>query len=89
MGHRSGDTSAPPPGKYNETRTVQLYIDFAGFAGLGEDISVEESYCCKVRGFSYSLYFWRVKQSRDRWRRELAAFVSAVDQVADSESGTA
>ena len=44
-----------------------LLLDFAGFGGLGEDISLEESYACKVRGCPIHLYFSRVKRSCERW----------------------
>ena len=58
-----------------------LLIDFAGFGGMGEDIPLEESYACQVRGRPLHLYFNRVRRSRERWLTELAAFVAALDRT--------
>lgn len=60
-----------------------LFIDFEGFGGLGEDISLEESYACEVRGRRNSLYFSRVKRSRKRWLTELTEFVKSLDTPTD------
>lgn len=57
-----------------------LRIDFAGFGGLGEDIQLEASGDCQVRGLPIHLYFFRVRRSRERWLTDLAAFVAALDQ---------
>ena len=61
----------------------ELLIDFAGFGGMGEDIPLEESGCCDVRGQRIGLYFRRVNRSRERWLSELAEFVSALDAAID------
>lgn len=58
-----------------------LLIDFEGFGGMGEDISLDESYSCQVRGRPNSLYFRRVKRSREKWLTELTEFVSSLDNV--------
>lgn len=57
--------------------TVQ--IDFGGFGGMGEDISLAESYGCNIRGQPGGLYFRRVNRSREVWEAELAAFVESLD----------
>ncbi len=66
-----------------------LLIDFAGFGGMGEDISLEESYACDVRGTAIDLYFRRVNRSRQLWLAELKAFVTALESVAVAEPGGA
>jgi hypothetical protein len=66
-----------------------LLIDFAGFGGMGEDISLEESYACHVRGSSIGLYFRRVNRSRQLWVTELKQFVTALDNVALAEPAAA
>ena len=58
-----------------------LHIDFYGFGGMGEDIPLEESYGCEVRGHRVSLYFRRVNHSRERWVAELKEFVAALDGI--------
>jgi hypothetical protein len=65
-----------------------LLIDFEGFGGMGEDISLEESYACKVRGPAIDLYFRRVNRSRQLWLAELKAFVTALDSAAGAEPGS-
>jgi len=62
-----------------------LLIDFGGFGGMGEDISLEESYGCNVRGSSIGLYFRRVNRSHELWVAELKEFVTALDNVALAE----
>lgn len=57
-----------------------LWIDFAGYGPLGADISLEESYACKVRESEISLYFSRLNRSRQRWLKELHGFIAALDQ---------
>jgi hypothetical protein len=59
----------------------ELKIDFHGFGSMGEDISLDESHGCQVRGLPIHLYFSRVNRSRDRWLVELAEFVDALDSV--------
>jgi len=60
-----------------------LLIDFAGLGPMGEDISLEESYACHVRGKpDCDLYFRRINHSRDLWLNELEAFVASLD-IAD------
>jgi hypothetical protein len=54
-------------------------IDFAGFGAMGEDIPLEQSYACTLRGRQdIGLYFWRINRSRERWLRDLWAFVDAL-----------
>lgn len=62
-------------------RDPVLCIDFAGFGGMGEDISIDESYACDVRGHSARLYFSRVNHSRERWMAELKEFITALDRI--------
>jgi hypothetical protein len=66
-----------------------LLIDFEGFGGTGEDIALEESYACKVRGTAIDLYFRRVNRSRQLWTAELKEFVNALEGVALAELGIA
>jgi hypothetical protein len=66
-----------------------LLIDFAGFGGMGEHISLEESYACNVRGSSIGLYFRRVNRSRELWVTELNEFVAALESVALAEPAAA
>jgi hypothetical protein len=62
-----------------------LQIDFAGFGGMGQDISLEESYACQVRGHSIDLYFRRVNRSRALWLAELNEFVSSLDKIVNAK----
>jgi hypothetical protein len=63
---------------------VPVLIDFAGFGPMGEDISLEESYACDVRGRpSPGLYFRRINRSRELWLRDLTAFVASLDAASD------
>lgn len=56
-------------------------IDFAGFGPMGEDITLEESYACSLRGKpECGLYFRRIHRSRRLWEAELKAFVEALDE---------
>ncbi len=64
-----------------------LLTDFAGFGGMGEDISLEEGYACTIRGTAIELYFRRVNRSRQLWLAELKAFVTALERVAVAEPG--
>ena len=64
-----------------------LLIDFAGFGGIGEDISLEDSYACNVRGTAIELYFRHVNRSRQLWLAELKAFVNALENVGVAEPG--
>ena len=59
-------------------------IDFAGFGPLGEEISIEESYACFLRGHPNSLYFRRVNRSRKLWRKELSDFTASLDTALES-----
>jgi hypothetical protein len=59
-----------------------LLIDFDGFGAMGEDISLEASYGCNVRGSPMELYFRRVNRSRELWVAELTRFVSSLDTIA-------
>jgi hypothetical protein len=62
-----------------------VMIDFAGFGGMGEDISLDQSYACQVRGRSeIGLYFRRIDRSRTLWLRDLAAFTEALDTDIDT-----
>ena len=64
--------------------SAPVLIDFAGFGPIGEEISLEESYACSVRGRSNSgLYFRRVNRSRELWLRDLAAFVASLNAASD------
>ena len=57
-----------------------VLIDFAGFGAMGEDISVENSYGCGVRGRrDLGIYFRRINRSRELWLRELAVFVASLE----------
>ncbi|MEQ4618411.1 MAG: hypothetical protein ABN482_10220 [Corticimicrobacter sp.] len=56
-----------------------LLLDFAGFGSMGEDIPLDRSYACAVRGTAISLYFSRVNRSQDTWQRDLAGFIDALD----------
>jgi hypothetical protein len=64
-----------------------LLIDFEGFGGMGEDISLEESYACRVRGNSIGLYFRRVNRSRQLWVSELNEFVNALEKISTAAVG--
>jgi len=66
-----------------------LLIDFAGFGCMGEDIALEESYYCNIRGSSVGLYFRRVNRSRQLWAAELKAFVAALECVAEAKPDAA
>ena len=66
---------------------LEVLIDFAGFGGMGEDISLQESFACNVRGSSIGLYFRRINRSRQLWVAELTEFVTALEVVAQAESG--
>ena len=63
-----------------------LLIDFAGFGGMGEDISLEEAYDCEVRGRAISLYFRRVNRSCALRLAESTEFVASLDKVASDDS---
>lgn len=71
------------------SNTQTLLIDFAGFGAIGEDISLEESYGCNVRGSSVGLYFRRVNRSQHLWIADLTEFVSSLENVATAEHGAA
>ena len=59
-----------------------VLIDFAGLGGMGEDIPLEESYGCKVRGRGdVGLYFRRINRSRELWLRDLSEFIRSLDTV--------
>src|ERR1700752_2694170 len=59
-----------------------LLIDFAGLGPMGEDISLEESYACNLRGSAIALYFRRINRSRKLWAAELKEFISLLESVA-------
>ena len=62
-----------------------VFIDFAGLGGMGEDIPLEESYACDVRGRrNAGLYFRRINRSRELWLRDLAAFVDSLEAAVDA-----
>ena len=62
-----------------------MLIDFAGFGGMGEDIPLEQSYACDVRGRqNVGLYFRRINRSRELWLRDLAAFLDSLEAMADA-----
>lgn len=58
-----------------------ILIDFPSFGAIGEDIPLEESYACEVRGQPISPYFSRVNRSREKWVEQLTSFVEAIDQL--------
>jgi hypothetical protein len=60
-------------------------IDFAGFGGMGEDISLNQSHACNVRGRGdCHLYFRRINRSRERWLADLAHFVACLGSAGDA-----
>jgi hypothetical protein len=62
-----------------------VLIDFTGFGPMGEDISLEESYACAVRGRQdCGLYFRRINRSRELWLQDLSAFISSIGRVGDA-----
>jgi len=64
------------------TNQPSLFIDFDGFDAMGENLPMEQSYGCGVRGHSdISLYFYRPNRSRVKWRSELKNFVDALDNI--------
>jgi len=64
--------------------TRDLMVDFEG---LDEKrvLPMSESYACRARGTSHTLYFSRRgeggSKARKRWNSELAAFVAAVSNA--------
>src|SRR5215510_3180309 len=66
--------------------TRRLIVDFEG---LDERhvLPMSESYGCRVRGTSHTLYFSRRgergSKARKRWHSDLAAFVAAVSNADD------
>lgn len=77
-----GDVGVEGAATWESRRGAQeppVLIDFAGFGWMGEDIPLEESCCCDVRGQTGGLYFRRVNKSREIWEAELAAFVESLD----------
>ena len=64
----------------NDPRTV--VVDFEGLDDL-KTLPLEQSYACRVRGTTNSLYFGRRgksgSSSRDRWKTELRLFVDTVN----------
>jgi hypothetical protein len=59
---------------------VTHVIDFDGLGAMGEDLPIEESYGCRVRGTLDGLYFRRINRSRDLWLADLRAFASSLDE---------
>lgn len=79
---RRGDEGANGAGTWQLRRYEggpPLLLDFAGFGGLGEDIPLEESYACQLRGTNRHLYFSRINKSRKRWLSELESFMRFID----------
>ena len=70
------------------TRRPHLLLDFDGLDKDGDHcLPLERAYGCQARDWvGASLYFCR---SRARWRKELAAFVAALDHEANDDSGVA
>jgi len=66
--------------------TQRLIIDFDGIDER-RVLLLSESYACRTRGGSQSLYFGRRgergSKARDRWNSELAAFIEAVSNSPD------
>ena len=65
--------------------TRDLILDFEGLDGQGV-LPMFESYACRARGTSHTLYFSRRgvggSKARERWNYGLAAFVEAVSNSA-------
>lgn len=62
-----------------------LLLDFAGIGGMDEDIPLEESYGCQLRGVEdCGLYFRRINRSRRAWLGELKEFVLSLDGRAEA-----
>ena len=62
-----------------ERGSVTVDIQFARFGGIGEDLPLDKSYACSVDGRDdISLYF---SKPSDKWKADLASFVSALDSV--------
>jgi hypothetical protein len=67
-----------------------VFIDFAGFGGMGEDIPLEQSYGCKIRGDSNEgLYFRRIQRSRNLWLQDLAIFVDSLNAASGTRPDSA
>jgi hypothetical protein len=69
----------------------RLFIDFDGLERGGDyGLPLEKSYGCQVRGReAIALYFRRVNRSQTLWKQELADFVLALDNEAETKSETA
>jgi hypothetical protein len=62
-----------------------VLIDFAGFGGMGEDIPLEQSYACEIRGRGNpGLYFRRINRSRELWLQDLSSFVNSLEAADDA-----
>ena len=67
-----------------------VLIDFAGLGGMGEDIPLEQSYACYVRGRrNVALYFRRINRSRELWLHDLDAFVDSLEATPGASSSNA
>lgn len=65
-------------------RTLAVFIDFDGFGCMGEDVPLEMSSGCDVRGRrDGGLYFRRINRSRELWLRDLAAFIDSLGSGGD------
>jgi hypothetical protein len=67
------------------------FIDFDGLDDM-DCLPLEQSYGCDIRGRSArdeaaSLYFRKPNKSRALWEQDVAAFVRALDNEGDAESG--
>jgi hypothetical protein len=64
--------------------TRDLIVDFGG-VDEKRVLPMSESYACRARGTSHTLYFSRRgeggSKARERWNSELAAFVAAVSNA--------
>jgi hypothetical protein len=65
------------------TREPSLFIDFSGMSLDGDTcLPLTQSYGCTLRGHpSVGLYFRRVNKSQERWEKDLAEFVRALDNA--------
>ncbi|PQO41217.1 hypothetical protein C5Y96_00435 [Blastopirellula marina] len=82
---RSSETLDVPGAAVWEIRRFDnspaILLDFPGFDGVGENIDLDESYACGVRGRPIELYFSRVNRSQERWLEDLASFIAALDLI--------
>jgi hypothetical protein len=74
-------------GSWHMTRAGDIGDLILDFEGLDEQgvLPMSESYACRARGTSHSLYFSRRgegrSKARERWNSGLAAFVGAVSNA--------